>query len=674
MINKDENTNNNQEESTNIKKEDSLDNSEKKPPVKRGRPKKVKTEPQQEENSDINKDNEHNVENKEVPEEENIEYPEISTGQEPGENIENTESIIPDSEIIQNNIENDEKEEQIPSEIQTSSEEQVPAEEQSLGIIPLPDEETSSFIPDEKLKRKSNYQISLVDENHLRARVVTGKLVSIDCYVKDKYSTQESKGERQTNKIFVHPVEKPQEIEIMVSVGSAPIIEENKDDTGENIQVEKLEKDSNYQVSLIDENLLRVMVVTDKSVSIDCSIKDEDIHTDGSNETQANKIFIHPKEKPQEIEIIVSIGSGVVMEMATPVSKEEKTIAASQKAKLVPNPLVANLIQKFSDIPGDEPEDAGKTPEERLEEKLGPKNPWRIYKEMMQRNLMAGLVGAVLLYIISIISFYSIASKKNGNADVVEAPRLIVMQDLPENQFQQQNVEDPNKPPEEEKTTSDDGTNTNKIPPIVPKKVKPPRIIGPTKQKVDTTNTSAVDKELDSLRKVHNNNITSNNNGKGDSTLKNTGNYPIPDSIMKGLKDNEVGLVGRFPPNWKQIDSREVNLNKEFTGVLLVDTVPEKKAERLTMSVQIDKNNEYWKQYNFKNVFAEDSLKNVIYSIEPKQEGDQTYYRFYISGMAYNIYIASFINNEHFEKHKAEIEQVVRSIKVQKPNAPPGNK
>jgi hypothetical protein len=658
------------DENTDINKEESSNNSEKKLPAKRGRPKKVNNEPPKEENSDIKEKNEHVLEDNKISDEESIEYPGELDNQVSEENIQNTDVVIPDSEIQQDSAENKEKDEPIPSE------EKIISEEQTLGIIPVPVEETNVFIPDEKLKRKSNYQISLVDENHLRARVLTGKLVNIDCYVKDKYSSSESTGERQTNRIFVHPAEKPQEIEIMVSVGLVPILEESKVEINEIIPVGNFEKDSNYQVSLVDENLLRVVVVTDKSVSIDCSIKDEDIHTDGSSETQANKIFIHPKDRPQEIEIIVSIGSGVVMETAGPFSKEEKTIAAaSQKSKLVPNPLVANLIQKFSDTPGDDLEDASKTPEERLEEKLGPKNPWRIYKEMMQRNLMIGLAGAVLLYIISTISFYSYASKKNGNADVVEAPRLIVMQDLPENQFLQQNVEDPNKPPEEEKPASDDGTNTNKIPPIIPKKVKPPRIIGPTRQKVDTTNTSAIDKELDSLRKVHNNNITSNNNSKVDSTIKNAGNYPIPDSIMKGLKDNEVGLVGKFPPYWKQIDSREVDINKkDFTGVILVDTSVKKKEEALNMSVQIDKNNEYWKQFNFKNIFSEDSLKNIIYSIEPKQEGDQTYYRFYISGMAYNIYIASFINNEHFEKHKAEIEQVVRSIKIQKPPPPSGNK
>jgi hypothetical protein len=689
----------NKDENTEINKEDSLNGSEKKTPAKRGRPRKIKEEHSKEDFPEINEGTEPDIEeNTDIPSEENMNTEEHTESiPEEQSNASEEQNVNSPDEEKEGTEENAVPESEIPSEIKdikSQSEENIKEEvdtsevkgeenpeEQPIGIVPVPEEsiieESAGTIPEVKITRKSNYQISLADENHLRAKVLTGKLVSIDCYVKDKYSYAEGSGESQTNKISIHPKEKPHEIEIMVSIGTVPILENEITEEGNgNIDSGKTEEDSNYQVSLIDENLLRVLIVTEKSVSIDCSVKDDFVHTDGSNETHANKIFIHPKEKPQEVEIIVSIGSErniLSMEESSAIPAEEKIISSSQKSKLTPNPLVANLIQKFNDSPSDKGDDFAKTPEERLEEKLGPKNPWRIYKELMHRNLMVGLVGSVLIYVISIISFYSVASKKSGNADVVDAPRLIVMQDLPENQFQQQNVQDPNKPPEEEKPATDDGTNTNKIPPIVPKKIKPPRVIGPPRQKVDT-NTTAIDKELDSLRKIHNNNITSNNgNNKGDTNKRITGNYPIPDSIMKGLKDNEVGLIGRFPPYWKQIDSREVDINKkEFTGVILVDTSVKKKEEALNMSVQIDKNNEYWKQYNFKNVFVEDSLKNVIYNIEPKQEGDQTYYRFYISGMAYNIYIAAFINNEHFEKHKAEIEQVVKTIRIQKPATPPG--
>jgi len=588
----------------------------------------------------------------------------------PEENISEQEQISEENnkvEVLNEKISGEEagkKTEQTEEVNEEPAAEEQKAEEES--------EEIKLITSTEKINKQSNYQISLLDENHLRAKVLTNKLVAVLCSVKDKYPTEQNSGERQTNKIFVHPKDKPQEVEIMLSVGSPLVPGGFKEETASSAF--RTEKESNYQVSLIDENLLRVFVVTEKSVSIDCLVKDDDAHTDGSNETQANRIYIHPKDKFQEVEIIITIGSAALSKQTESVpvltEKEKKTEDKALKTKLTPNPIVANLIQKFSDAAPPDMNTESMTPEEKLELKLGPKNPWKLYKELMQRNLLVGLGGAVLIYVIAIISFYTVLSKKNNNADVIETPRLIVMQDLPENQFQQQNVEDPNKPKEEIKE-SEDGANTNKIPPIVPKKVKPPRIVGPTKTKTDTTDAS---KELDSLRKI--NNVT-NNNGKNptDTNKRNiTGNNsPIPDSIMRGLKDNEVGLVGRFPPNWKQIDSREVDINKkEFTGVILVDTSVKKKEEALNMSVQIDKNNEYWKQFNFKNVFQQDdSTKNTIYNIDPKQEGDQTYYRFYISGMAYNIYIAAFINNEHFEKHKAEIEQVVRTIRIQKPGDQP---
>jgi hypothetical protein len=64
-------------------------------------------------------------------------------------------------------------------------------------------------------------------------------------------------------------------------------------------------KESNYQVSLINENLLRIKVTTNKSVNINCSVKDKSSTLD----SQTNKIHVRPKTdtEPQEIEIVISI-------------------------------------------------------------------------------------------------------------------------------------------------------------------------------------------------------------------------------------------------------------------------------------------------------------------------------------------------------------------------------
>jgi hypothetical protein len=73
--------------------------------------------------------------------------------------------------------------------------------------------------------------------------------------------------------------------------------------------LQNISGESNYQVSLINENLLRIRVSTIKSVSIDCSVKDIASPGGDASESQSNKIQIHPKpdSKPQEVEIIISI-------------------------------------------------------------------------------------------------------------------------------------------------------------------------------------------------------------------------------------------------------------------------------------------------------------------------------------------------------------------------------
>jgi DNA-nicking Smr family endonuclease len=84
--------------------------------------------------------------------------------------------------------------------------------------------------------------------------------------------------------------------------------EEKPKEDEKSLIIENLPKESNYQVSLINENLLKIRLSTLKSVSIDCSVKDR-TSTGDSSESQTNKIQIHPKpdNQPQEVEIIISI-------------------------------------------------------------------------------------------------------------------------------------------------------------------------------------------------------------------------------------------------------------------------------------------------------------------------------------------------------------------------------
>ena len=140
----------------------------------------------------------------------------------------------------------------------------------------------------------------------------------------------------------------------------------------------------------------------------------------------------------------------------------------------------------------------------------------------------------------------------------------------------------------------------------------------------------------------------------------------MPESLLKSIIKNDIGLLGRFPPNWKQMDTRQINVHqKEFTGVILFDTAVKKKEEALTMNIQHDPKSEYWSQFTFKNVFEQDSLR-TIYSLDPKTEANQTYYRFYLSGKTDNVFVSAFVESTYFEKYKPDIERVVRSIRIQR--------
>ena len=120
---------------------------------------------------------------------------------------------------------------------------------------------------------------------------------------KNDLKAEETSKEETIPETKPESAEKPEEIISEIKEENEPLKEEKPS------IIPFIPKESNYQVSLINENLLRIRVSTVKSVNIDCSVKDRTSPTGDASESQSNKIQIHPKpdNQPQEVEIIISI-------------------------------------------------------------------------------------------------------------------------------------------------------------------------------------------------------------------------------------------------------------------------------------------------------------------------------------------------------------------------------
>lgn len=558
------------------------------------------------------------------------------------------------------------QEKETPSEVGNDNIES-PIEEETEPVEEKPEHSTENNETDkaeadeiiDAVAYDSKYQVNLIDERVLRVRTTTNQSVTIDCNVKVKEETQSSR-------IYIHPKAEDlkQEVEVLVKIGSEESVPDAESETrDEKIEIKK--KESNYQINLISENVLRIKISTNKSISVDSSLLDKTNIEDGE-ETQSNKIFIHPRQgvAKQDVEVFIKIGEDIQKSDAAEVKPAVKQVQFKTPG-LTPNPLVVDILSRLTKQTPEQPEENlnGLTDEEKLDLKIGRKNPWKKNKEFLRTNLQRGFIAANIIAVIAAIMFYSFGAGKIKEGEEVIQKRLVVMQDLPENLNQlAQNVDDPNKPPEQTKTDSEMGSNI--VPPkITPKRISPPKVNLPKIDRDITQNDSALNKELDSLRKV--NNVTEKLTDTLDTSKVNTS--LMPDSLLKNLSNNDVGLIGRFPPNWKQIDARDLNQTSLFTGVILVDTTV-KKEETITMNIEMDVKGDRFNQFQFTKVFHEDTIsKTTIYVIEPKTEGKLTYYRFYVSAQTDNIFVNAFTIVPSFEKYRSEIERVVKSIKIKKP-------
>ncbi|MBS1513434.1 MAG: hypothetical protein JSS63_00275 [Bacteroidetes bacterium] len=417
--------------------------------------------------------------------------------------------------------------------------------------------------------------------------------------------------------------------------------------------------ESNYQINLINENLLRIRVKTKKGVNIDCSVKD----TKSSAETQSNRLYLHPKSgnEVQEVEIIISIDPSTG-ELIVEKKKDENGYITPQPV-ITPNPAVENLIMPVDLGRPDEPI-IPLTEDEILEQKIGKKNPYHLGRLLYRRNMTIGIISAVVFACLCTILFYNFYGKAETKSVAPES-RLIILNDIP-TKINFKEYEDPNKPKEEQKppTTTPDPN----APPTIKQniirapKIKRPRINTPQ----DSLLTNDATKELDSLRKLQ----ASKDSLKKLDSLKNLTSKTDSMKIdsLSAFNNKDVGLFlpyKQFAPKWSLIDSRQINSQTtSFEGVLLVDST--NAAAKMNFFIFLDndpkKFDDVFKDKSQLFPMADSSM--IAYVLPPYTQIGKTTYSFYIFGKTHKINATLQVSKEFFEQYKPVAENIIKYMRV----------
>lgn len=572
---------------------------------------------------------------------------------------EKSEIGIPESDSIKDNTDTDIK----PEDRSTDANAEITPAAGS-GIKPL----STVNIP-----KENNYQISLINEDLLKILVSANKKsVKIDSVVIDSDTSVQS----QTNEINIYPKLDLsfQEAEVLIEILNDEVTAESKEiksidsdivnetyqksgkESTEETAPEVKPQKSNYQINLINENLLKIRIITFESVRIESVSRDKK----NSVQSQNNKIFI--KQKPdsssREIEITIALEEYSKEAMYSGLETTE-----DGKVKLIPNPEVVDLIQP--------PDYSSLYNEEFVEENLSYKNPFDNLRELVRKNLTIGLIIAVTLHLaVAGIVFFKL-SGETDKAGIEEPQRLIILQDLPDPKIKLENVEDPNKPKVEEIPLPPDNQDPKRE--VTPRRVvKPPTITRPKREetKLDSNVDANLTRSLDSLRQLREGGLNDSSLALADSILNSRDStfYEIPDSLRNAFNEQDIGLIMNYPNNWKITDQREINKNeKEFKGVVLTDTTAEQPGT-MSMFIYLDNDGKDYNAEDFATEFEMLDTNLTAFSKEPKTLAGFTEYRFYIfndTGIE-KLSLRASVRKQFFDKYKQEIEAVVRSISIKK--------
>lgn len=498
--------------------------------------------------------------------------------------------------------------------------------------------------------------------------------------------------------------------------------DESNTDTG---STESELKESIYQISLADENNLKVKVLLERTINIDCYVRGE-----RTQDVQTNKITLNPDNKStdREIEVIISLDaphnvpstskdsnykinlvnddtlkikvttnkllsidcyykSGeeqdsqfnkIIVNPKQDLSKQDIEIfISSQESKTEKVILPEGITQEeafekgilipnpeVADLINGETEIEQRIPlteEEKIEEAITKKNPFVRQREIYRRNLTRAAVTANIIFIIAIFAFYAWGSQEETPMTNPNPPRIVVLQDLPDPKINLENVADPNKPEEEPADETQELPVT--IRKVTPRRINRPPIVRNTPTDTTTSrDTSDSTGELDSIRKA---------NQLADSLKSldtNKTAYQIPDSLRAEYSGNEIGLrINARPISWKVIDSREMNTTiQKFNGLILADTT--KPSGAMNMFIQVDEQNNLFKsEFHDVPFVMTDSTINAFKSSKPRSRIGRTNVYYYLYTKVGNLYINAEVNNELFEGYKDIIDAVVRSITIEPP-------
>jgi hypothetical protein len=501
-------------------------------------------------------------------------------------------------------------------------------------------------------KADGNYQISLINKNLLKVLVLTKRGVKINSSVIEKKTNVVV----QSNEIYLYPKMDfgMQEVEIMIE------LDENESEVNEVVSSEGI-KESNFKFDTINENLLKVKLITERGIKIDSVVRDKKT----SLQTQSNRIYLQPKSvgEVQEAEITIAV------ETESKDFREELAAKTDDgKTKLIPNPEVENLIlpPDYSGLTAFDPYSTG----DYTDEGSGFKNPFDALRKLIRKNLTIGIVAAVILHLaLAVLAFYTIKKEKNPESE--EQSRLIIIQDLPDPKIKLENVEDPNKPKVEEPLVTEPDIDKEPKREIPPRKiVKPPVVTRPKKnedEKFDSLQENLA-RELDSLRKLLTQNETADTTSTDSTKDSVNTSFDIPDSLRNNFNEQDIGLAMYYPKSWKLIDQRDINKDeKEFKGVVITDTTAVQPGT-MNLFISLDPEGKDFKAEDFKTEFRMNDSTLRAYVSDPKTLAGSTNYRFYIFNNlgTEKLSVNAQIRKQFFDQYKNEIEAVVRSIRIKR--------